>query len=136
MSVVNVHHDLALAKAELVALRSDVAKLRKLAAEVVRTHDAPGGCRGPVGWTAMGRLAEYLSETRPAPRPCDACGTFDGRIQRMEGDHLGAAVWYERCQRCAPVDPDSLTHTERLAEIARMDRGLRERHGIQGGMGR
>lgn len=66
MSIVNVHHDLALARADLAALRAKLAKLRDLAAEVVRTHDAPGGCRGQVGWTAMESLATYLSETDDA----------------------------------------------------------------------
>lgn len=35
-----------------------------------------------------------------------------------------------------PVDPDGMTHTERLAELARLGQKLREKLGIQGGLGR
>lgn len=41
------------------------SKVRELVAAVVQSHDAPGGCRGPVGYTAMGDLAEWLAASDP-----------------------------------------------------------------------
>lgn len=45
----------------VAALESELAKVRELAAAVVRSHDAPGGCRGQVGWTAMQSLSDHLN---------------------------------------------------------------------------
>jgi hypothetical protein len=52
----------------------------------------------------IAKAAAALDTTEPAPKcpePCPACGTFDGKIERIEGDHLGAVLSYEPCPRCA-----------------------------------
>lgn len=52
--------------AEVARLTLALSEARQRVAAVVQSHDAPGGCRGPVGYTAMGQLAEWLEREEDA----------------------------------------------------------------------